>query len=95
MLNWLVLHVNQRLSDTLISNLIMNVHKANIYKIAMVIKSILQQMLKGCGIQLMPLIIIQLLINKTFSCTNDNIARDDDSSRLVRLVPRLGLLVRV
>jgi hypothetical protein len=46
MLNWLVLHVNQRLSDTLISNLIMNVDEVNIYKIAMVIKSLLQQMLK-------------------------------------------------
>ena len=48
-----------------------------------------------CFIQLMPLITIQLLIKKTFSCTNDIIAKDDDSSRLVRLVPRLGLVVRV
>ena len=51
MFNWLVLHVNQRLSDILISNLIMNVDEVNIYKIAMVIKSLLQQMLKRCGIQ--------------------------------------------
>jgi hypothetical protein len=28
-------------------------------------------------IQLMPLITIQLLIKKTFSCTNDVIAKDD------------------
>ena len=46
-------------------------------------------------IQLMPLITIQLLIKRTFSCTNDIIAKDDNSSRLVRLVPRLGLVVRV
>jgi hypothetical protein len=45
-------------------------------------------------IQLMPLITIQLLIKKTFSCTNDIIAKDDNN-RLVRLVPRLGLVVRV
>ena len=46
-------------------------------------------------IQLMPLITIQLLIKKTFSCTNDIIAKDDRNIRLVRLVPRLGLVVRV
>jgi hypothetical protein len=49
MLTWLVLHVNQRLSDTLISNLIVNVDEVNIYKIAMM--SLLQKMLKRCGIQ--------------------------------------------
>jgi hypothetical protein len=46
-------------------------------------------------IQLMPLIIIQLLIKKTSSCTNDIIAKDDDNNRLVKLVPKLGLVVRV
>jgi hypothetical protein len=46
-------------------------------------------------IQLMPLITIQLLIKKTFSCTNDIIAKDDDNNRLVRLVYKLGLVVRV
>ena len=73
MLNWLVLHVNQRLSDTLISNLIINVDEVNIYKIAMVIKSLLQQMLKRCGIQYDKSILhsinafntIQLLTKKT------------------------------
>jgi hypothetical protein len=46
-------------------------------------------------IQLMPLITIQLLIKKTFSCTNDIVAKDDNNNRLVRLVTRLGLVVRV
>jgi hypothetical protein len=32
---------------------------------------------------------------KTFSYTNDIIAKDDGSNRLVRLVPRLRLVVRV
>ena len=50
LINGLVLHVNQGLSNILISNLIMNVDEVNIYKIAMVIKSLLQQMLKRCGI---------------------------------------------
>jgi hypothetical protein len=46
-------------------------------------------------IQLMPLITTQLLIKKTFSYTNDIIAKGHDINRLVRLFPRLGLVVRV
>jgi hypothetical protein len=46
-------------------------------------------------IQLIPLITIQFLITKTFSFTNDIIAKDDNNNRLVSLVPRLGLVVRV
>jgi hypothetical protein len=33
--------------------------------------------------------------HKTFSCTNDIIAKDDGSNRLIRLVPKLGLVVTV
>ena len=86
MLNWLVLHVNQRLSDTLIRNLIMNVDEVNIYKITMVIKSLLQQMLKRCGIQYDKSILHSInafnhhsiAYKENVSCTNDVIDKYDD-----------------
>jgi hypothetical protein len=46
-------------------------------------------------IQLMPLNHHSIAYKENVSCTNDIIARDDDNSRLVRLVYKLGLVVRV
>ena len=46
-------------------------------------------------IRFMPQITIQLLIKQNVCCTNDIITKGDDNNRLVRLVLRLGLVVRV
>jgi hypothetical protein len=65
----------------------MNVDEVNIYKITMVIKSLLQQMLKRCGIQYDKSILHSInaynhhSISHTedASCTNEVIAKDDDN----------------
>jgi hypothetical protein len=46
-------------------------------------------------IQLMPLNHNSIAYKENVSCTNDIIARDDSSSRSVRLVSNLGLVVSV
>ena len=46
-------------------------------------------------IQLMPLNHLSIAYKEDVSCTNDIIARDDGSSKFVRLVSKLGLVVRV
>ena len=59
--------------------------------------------MKQCGIQCNKSILHSInafnhhsiAYNENVSYTNDTIAKDDDNNRLVRLVPRLGLVVRV
>jgi hypothetical protein len=46
-------------------------------------------------IKLMPLNHHSIAYRTNVSCTNDIIARDDDNSRLIGLVYKLGLVVRV
>jgi hypothetical protein len=60
-------------------------------------------MLKRCGIQCNKSILHSInafkhhsiAYKENVSCTNDIIAKDDGSNRLVRLVSKLGLVVRV